>query len=1077
MATKSLQRDSAFLPAEDPNTDEILTQRQTGPSPGPVGSNQQFQLSGSPRRSDDHGTPTAEISSDDLDVAKDMAERLEQKRQEHERQRVMQRELFEQQMHQLKLQQLREEQAMLASKNGSGNAIGTGAGAGRDTRSDEVSDSSAVANGGSIPSIPSSRRTSNDPTDLWSELDRLSLGGNDKAQRPVDLSKIGRSSTSVKESTSPAESAFSDSAHLSQFTERLIFESDTLGSSTSRLSSLQRNRSLQNDDSIWKGQQGLSMGSSALGGTSYLTRILGMGSGEDAFGALLTPSSSALDLTQLPPASGLRLSADQELSRNSEWPQFGKTVPLKSERALSMSHHSGSILGFGGITSSDNPHKPSLPATTSPFSSAEIPTRFSKVPSLLPFEDMTDSDLRKGLLPSDLAPNDVCLQFQQGYCPRGEMCPYTHTFIMPATTRAPSLHSPGLNASAAGLSTGVGSATFYSRLNSVSGPSSTGLSNNVGFPFNQSQNSTGYQLTSAGSNNLVRAPQQGQGQQQAQSQAQQQQTPQQQQQQTPPLPQQQQAQPPTAPNKGNAKRANADAEANRFAGAVLESFVGQIYSLCKDQHGCRYLQKKLEEQNDKYLAIIFNEVFSHFVELMTDPFGNYLCQKLLEYCDDEQRTVIVETVAPELVNISLNMHGTRAVQKMIEFLSTPQQIAIVVVALNPSVVTLIKDLNGNHVIQKCLNRLTSEDNQFIYNAISTHCIEVATHRHGCCVLQRCIDHASVPQKIQLVREITVNALALVQDPFGNYVVQYVLDLADSRFTDALIRRFIGHVCALSVQKFSSNVMEKCIRVAEPDTRKFLIEEMINKSRLDKLLRDSYANYVVQTSLDFADPIQRTQLVECIRPLLPAIRNTPYGKRIQSKLHRDQLSGVSQQLGHMGMNGINGINSMASMNNMNSLGGGVGPSMNGINGVNMNMNMNMGMGMGMNNMNNMNGMNNMSNMAAMANMSNLSTMGPSTMNMSHPMNGMNHPMNGLPMGPSVSNMGMNMANMNNGGTMTNGNHSMTGMNGMTNMNSVSNVNSVNNMNGNMMGLGFPGMNHYGNVGIIGMNDYNPYNGYM
>jgi len=32
------------------------------------------------------------------------------------------------------------------------------------------------------------------------------------------------------------------------------------------------------------------------------------------------------------------------------------------------------------------------------------------------------------------------------------------------------------------------------------------------------------------------------------------------------------------------------------------------------------------------------------------------------------------------------------------------------------------------------------------------------------------------------------------------------------------------------------------------------------------------------------------LVEGIRPILPLIRNTPYGKRIQSKLQRDQLEG-------------------------------------------------------------------------------------------------------------------------------------------------------------------------------------------
>ncbi|GAC73174.1 translational repressor MPT5/PUF4 and related RNA-binding proteins [Moesziomyces antarcticus T-34] len=333
-----------------------------------------------------------------------------------------------------------------------------------------------------------------------------------------------------------------------------------------------------------------------------------------------------------------------------------------------------------------------------------------------------------------------------------------------------------------------------------------------------------------------------------------------------------------------------DNEDSAFLDATtqLEELQGDIFALCKDQHGCRFLQKKLEESNGAHRDMIFSETFSHFAELMTDPFGNYLCQKMLEYCTDEQRNLIVELVAPELVTISLNMHGTRAVQKMIDFLSTPRQIHSIIVALSMNVVTLIKDLNGNHVVQKCLNRLGAEDNQFIYNAVAAHCVEVATHRHGCCVLQRCIDHASESQRVQLVAEITYNALTLVQDPFGNYVVQYVLDLSIARFTDAVVRQFVGNVCLLSVQKFSSNVMEKCIRVSEPGVRKQLIEELLNRARLEKLLRDSYANYVVQTSLDYADPVQRMRLVECIRPILPVIRNTPYGKRIQSKLQRDNL---------------------------------------------------------------------------------------------------------------------------------------------------------------------------------------------
>ncbi|CUA77447.1 Pumilio homology domain family member 4 [Saccharomyces cerevisiae S288c] [Rhizoctonia solani] len=359
------------------------------------------------------------------------------------------------------------------------------------------------------------------------------------------------------------------------------------------------------------------------------------------------------------------------------------------------------------------------------------------------------------------------------------------------------------------------------------------------------------------------------------------------------------------------KRGDMDREFNRFAGTRLEDLVGEIPALCKDQHGCRYLQKKLEEGVPEHRDIIFHETFSLFAELMTDPFGNYLCQKLLEYSTDEQRNMICESVAHDLVGISLNMHGTRAVQKMIDFLSTQRQanpssydaqIHSIIVALSMHVVTLIKDLNGNHVIQKCLNRLIPEDNQFIYNAVAAHCVEVATHRHGCCVLQRCIDHASDQQRIQLVTEITFNALTLVQDPYGNYVVQYILDLNDNRFSDAVIRQFIGNVCALSVQKFSSNVIEKCIRVAEHTTRKMLIEELLNRNRLEKLLRDSFGNYCVQTALDYAEPTQRMLLVEGIRPILPLIRNTPYGKRIQSKLQREQMENHQQYGGgHGGYN--------------------------------------------------------------------------------------------------------------------------------------------------------------------------------
>ena len=55
--------------------------------------------------------------------------------------------------------------------------------------------------------------------------------------------------------------------------------------------------------------------------------------------------------------------------------------------------------------------------------------------------------------------------------------------------------------------------------------------------------------------------------------------------------------------------------------------------------------------------------------------------------------------------------STRAVQKLVETLGGPEQVDLLVNALRVGVVALIKDLNGNHVVQRCLQRLSNEDSQ------------------------------------------------------------------------------------------------------------------------------------------------------------------------------------------------------------------------------------------------------------------------------------------------------------------------------------------------------------------------------
>lgn len=92
----------------------------------------------------------------------------------------------------------------------------------------------------------------------------------------------------------------------------------------------------------------------------------------------------------------------------------------------------------------------------------------------------------------------------------------------------------------------------------------------------------------------------------------------------------------------------------------VEEVTGRIYLMAKDQHGCRFLQRKISEGTLEDIEKIFVEIIDHIVELMTDPFGNYLVQKLLEVCNEDQRMQILQAItrkAGDLVRISCDMHG------------------------------------------------------------------------------------------------------------------------------------------------------------------------------------------------------------------------------------------------------------------------------------------------------------------------------------------------------------------------------------------------------------------------------------
>ena len=139
--------------------------------------------------------------------------------------------------------------------------------------------------------------------------------------------------------------------------------------------------------------------------------------------------------------------------------------------------------------------------------------------------------------------------------------------------------------------------------------------------------------------------------------------------------------------------------------------------------------------------------------------------------------------------------------------------------------------------------------------------------------------------------------------FSSTTNTVAVDLSEPHFTEPLCQTFRGNVPALSKQKFSSNVIEKCIRTADFQTRRLLIQEMMGGNELERMLRDSFANYVVQTAIDFADAETRGRLMDAVRPILPVIRQTPHGRRIAGKMVSLETQNRPNTNGQVTPNGV------------------------------------------------------------------------------------------------------------------------------------------------------------------------------
>ncbi|KAJ8620726.1 hypothetical protein MRB53_029255 [Persea americana] len=353
---------------------------------------------------------------------------------------------------------------------------------------------------------------------------------------------------------------------------------------------------------------------------------------------------------------------------------------------------------------------------------------------------------------------------------------------------------------------------------------------------------------------------------------------------------------------GGAMGWNLDGMDGSFASSLLEEFksnksrcfelseiASHVVEFSADQYGSRFIQQKLETATMQEKNMVFDEIIPQAFSLMTDVFGNYVIQKFFEHGTVAQRRELANQLNGHVLTLSLQMYGCRVIQKAVEVVELDQKTEMVS-ELDGHVMRCVRDQNGNHVIQKCIECIPEDAIEFIISTFYDQVVTLSTHPYGCRVIQRVLEHCKDPATQRIVMdEILQNVCMLAQDQYGNYVIQHVLEHGKPHERSCIIKKLAGQIVQMSQQKFASNVVEKCLSFGCPTERQLLVNEMLGSTDenepLQAMMKDQFANYVVQKVLETCDDQQRELILSRIKVHLNALKKYTYGKHIVARVEK------------------------------------------------------------------------------------------------------------------------------------------------------------------------------------------------
>ena len=311
-----------------------------------------------------------------------------------------------------------------------------------------------------------------------------------------------------------------------------------------------------------------------------------------------------------------------------------------------------------------------------------------------------------------------------------------------------------------------------------------------------------------------------------------------------------------------------------------EELSKQAFSLAKYKNGCRYLQKRVENNPKLVKTLFFPNILGHITELSNDQFGNYYIKIIIKYLPEDMLYILIQLIHPSIAKIGTNQYGTKVIQYLIEFLKEEKNLSFFIEKTLPHIVVLINDLNGIHIVQRLI--CTENKNiQLIYDKIFENIELIAVTRDGSNFIKKLIEFLDVNNMIKLINVIDKNLSVIITNQCGNYIIQNIILKDNFRLKYSIIETIIKNIVSFSNQKFSSNVVEKCLDVEEMKNK--VIDEIIKTNNFELILLNEYGNYVVQKALNKSDQNKQYIMFKLLIPLIHKLQCLSFGQKLLGKL--------------------------------------------------------------------------------------------------------------------------------------------------------------------------------------------------